>query len=1260
MLKTPPRPRAPSAATLRVLYQLAYISSGTALGVGALCAEERRRRTQIVQRIADNAKRIRQSPRYARGAATAAAVREEEYSSAWMPEYGDRADQSVKSAELPSVVEREYGQVVEKNHKRVRRRRRTGRPEFVEAHEAAASATQSEKPSDSAIRPRPRTEGHGVRPQTTVKHLLSDVARFQRRPRQGAWGLATRSDENDLECITARPVMIHAMRSEQNHRSPRSVFETYLSRYKTRHLWTSQIPSNNVDPSEESRSLLVKSLSQDVDLFFSSVTMGTISHISLLQACNVADQLLTVALSLGSYHDAQSLLLWKISIKKLERFDVSRTIDALPQLAQHVSAEELLAFYDDLLATFRHFDGRQQTQQHIHFAFLASMLRLERSEEYDDAIETLLERLESLVGGYRSSAKALEHCQSLLEQGFLTGAFRLFRLASKLSGESDALPKTSNLLFDRALKAGSLSLCAQILVMKRHMGFTEYQGSQMDEFVQLCSSAGAHGMLRDLFRCGRRSKHTGLDHKGLSVAGQALLCEAFAQDNRSSAMFSYFYRRLPFEARVSSSSSHVEYTARAMKADWKTTRNFQKIEKVYDRLRSWATSNSVNSSAMLPVHVAFAEILISANNPRPALELLATSHASNPEARVGYTVALAFAKQRDWTSFQKLLERISEAGSEARKSGLSTRDFNNALHLYSQSHSADETSTLLRWAMDKLDFVPNKATWHITFSCFISEKNLQLVRDWLYMPAGSGQPVQMDEGIAATMMKRWYTGFRHSHVMIMWFCRALQQSAPTFTGTGLLNLVRESIGYDLRSNHGINAAWLEPLILRRKTLVDEAGQYLPKPGYVWNGALYDNGKPLSHIEPPQEDHQAKAAQLSENAGSGSDEDFNRVVEAYNADGAHDSTIGDSDQQSTISGQEPVPADASSGMEIGFTDLRPAYAPTQSGVNADDFDYDPTELNTLERNMILALSLGRFEDVLDMYHNSLDAVKLPASPVALEVAVEASIRLTGDRAEAERILTAAQTAGMNVSCAVGPLLIDQIRDCGNMDLDQARNIRMTAVEYYRMNEENGWHVKHFVGTQAAHALIQAGYADHGLNLLSSIFNSQYAAERPLDIAAMSVWLLGYAAMRHMKGMEWVVRTVLAQDMPIDRGFLAAINRAKRPRTRDTSGTVVYARQQPGVSRRLMHWRHVCGRRRAEQMQESKVFGRKLVNLLARTSNRQERERVAKEERKRQRLQSLGEQVQVDPTKEHHAEDEGSEVAETTRQEESVLSKSAIGH
>ena len=142
MFTTKPRP-VPSKAALRVLYQLAYISSGTAVGVGILCAEERRRRTQIVQRIADNAKRIRQHPRYVANA-TALAVRDgaDDTVNEWHEGgvkggggYGTEdqgaqnrnlktrrrgkdhdwrnayQEEAVKGKELPSVIEREYNVV---------------------------------------------------------------------------------------------------------------------------------------------------------------------------------------------------------------------------------------------------------------------------------------------------------------------------------------------------------------------------------------------------------------------------------------------------------------------------------------------------------------------------------------------------------------------------------------------------------------------------------------------------------------------------------------------------------------------------------------------------------------------------------------------------------------------------------------------------------------------------------------------------------------------------------------------------------------------------------------------------------------------------------------------------------------------------------------------------------------------------------------------------------------------------------------------
>ncbi|KAG9953571.1 hypothetical protein KCU85_g942, partial [Aureobasidium melanogenum] len=58
------RRRVPSEGALRVLRQLAYISSGTACGAAALIAEERRRQTNLVSKIAENSRRLKQHPRY--------------------------------------------------------------------------------------------------------------------------------------------------------------------------------------------------------------------------------------------------------------------------------------------------------------------------------------------------------------------------------------------------------------------------------------------------------------------------------------------------------------------------------------------------------------------------------------------------------------------------------------------------------------------------------------------------------------------------------------------------------------------------------------------------------------------------------------------------------------------------------------------------------------------------------------------------------------------------------------------------------------------------------------------------------------------------------------------------------------------------------------------------------------------------------------------------------------------------------------------
>jgi hypothetical protein len=105
------------------------------------------------------------------------------------------------------------------------------------------------------------------------------------------------------------------------------------------------------------------------------------------------------------------------------------------------------------------------------------------------------------------------------------------------------------------------------------------------------------------------------------------------------------------------------------------------------------------------------------------------------------------------------------------------------------------------------------------------------------------------------------------------------------------------------------------------------------------------------------------------------------------------------------------------------------------------------------------------------------------------------------------------------------------------------------------------------------------------------------------------------------MHWVIKEVLDQKMNIDQGFLRALKRARRPVHYRANGDAIYVKQVPKTVAYLRQWYDVCSRRREAQMLESKVFGRKLVNLLAWAANKDSsRLTTARRNRRRQVLRS----------------------------------------
>jgi hypothetical protein len=1228
MLKTPNRPRAPSAATLRVLYQLAYISSGTAVGIGALCAEERRRRTQIVQRVADNAKRIRQSPRYAHGSAAAAVKeqREVEDNYGWSGNGNEAGSDGVqrttetdrrrarrlenlegaKMPGLPSVVEEEYGKLVEGKQKKMKRRNHSGRPDFVEAHgnrEAATRAGLEEQSShdDSKWTRTSSQLGSGAKQKTSWDWISYQKPSY--------YGIAT---GDTLEATSRKTQLFHATKKGRAYKERLdTTFDQFATSLATCEMWARH-DGVKLDLSPET-------LARDVDVFFELVNANASRKTTLNHALRVADELLRLSLDLGSVKAVRSLLLWKLAVDVLSVEDLFNTATSFASIAGSLGPEATIQFYSDLFANSVYVSAEKVEKQRINLRLKAEVLKLDTNEEYDG----LYQELERSIGlpsevDTEDAAKLLgQECRRLMDNDHLSSAVKLWsstKRARKLEQGLDSQLDAD--LFDAALTGRHLSLCVRMLRFKDVGDFGD-RSHQMDAFIKMCFEEGGTGLLRDLFLKVRRNNSL-RKIDGLSPASYAYLCRCFA-DSRGNGFksFQLYYSRLPVELRVSVAVASVSDGSFALKAQWKATRNLDSVQASYEHALKRLERNGVKGEAVRPLHVAMVEVELSANQTVTAIGALAQLNKAGSDCSVATLTALALAKQKEWAAFGRLFEALQKNGEILNWTPSTTRAFNNVLHLFSRSHTAKQLSDFATMAFSELGFRPNEATWEVLLSGLVSKKAVSLLKYWINISDASGSRFALKAHTGAALMKRWYLDSRHSHAMVMWFCRSLVQRASALRSDALLNVVREAIGFDLRTLHGANAPWMEPIIRARQTLLDNSGGDIPRPGYIWNGQLYAKPNPADGVEalpvPLMSGQGTDSAGSSLPLTNSTAEDA--ISDAFTQPLVHHKMVGSIDGAETskitgrslnsgfgISENTSSTADKLTGgainvfnstadnHELSVEDLRLSYEATRSAAVTGNIE-------ALERQMVSYFSLQKYESALELYHSSLDAVGLPASRLMLEVAVEASLRLNNDRDEAEQIMSAARDAGMNVTCAMGPLLLHQIHRASLHDERAAAALRNQVLEYYRSNELNGIHVKHHVGTAAAHTLIQAGFAESGVNLLSTILQSSWCAEGPLDITAMSVWLLGYAALGHVGGMHWVVQEVLDQRMIIDKGFLRCLKRARRPAVRLDDGPLAYKKQEPETIAHLTQWYNLCSRTRMAQMQESRTFGRKLVNLLA---------------------------------------------------------------
>ncbi|KAL9083778.1 MAG: hypothetical protein Q9165_008388 [Trypethelium subeluteriae] len=253
---------------------------------------------------------------------------------------------------------------------------------------------------------------------------------------------------------------------------------------------------------------------------------------------------------------------------------------------------------------------------------------------------------------------------------------------------------------------------------------------------------------------------------------------------------------------------------------------------------------------------------------------------------------------------------------------------------------------------------------------------------------------------------------------------------------------------------------------------------------------------------------------------------------------------------------------------------------------------------LDRQMISDVSLRKPAEAVQMFRQSLSAAGYKHSNISLSIAVDASLRANdGFLGPAHELLHDAKAAGIDITGAEKPVLVHQLQM--HRYYDRTSSVKEMVIQFYKSLANVGKYDRHHLCVSAAKHLIFCEQAGAGVELLSFIYHSDYAKQIPMDIAAMSVFVKGYAAIGHLQGIKWTVSKVLEDDMRIDKKFRRELSEARKPLRK--------LLQSPGLSEdsrikvqqaldQLQAWQAQCQERQNEQELRTETDGWKLVRII----------------------------------------------------------------
>ncbi|KAF2801324.1 uncharacterized protein BDZ99DRAFT_483818 [Mytilinidion resinicola] len=253
-------------------------------------------------------------------------------------------------------------------------------------------------------------------------------------------------------------------------------------------------------------------------------------------------------------------------------------------------------------------------------------------------------------------------------------------------------------------------------------------------------------------------------------------------------------------------------------------------------------------------------------------------------------------------------------------------------------------------------------------------------------------------------------------------------------------------------------------------------------------------------------------------------------------------------------------------------------------------------NSLEATMTFALNQGKNEEVVKEYSQLLDKGLL-GSQVTMEIAVEAALRSnSGDASKAAPIIERARELGMDVRRAQAPILHHHMISSRM----SPQEIHDAVFASFRNRSEGNLAPAHYIAVVGAHNLVHRRKPREAVVLLTDVYLSSWAREIPVDIRFMTMFLYAYGCINNLRGIQWVVQTVLDGELRIDRHFIVNLKQARRKSRKALASQPLSHKMHQDRLIRLNTfyalWIARCEVKLSQQAQQVQLLGERLVEML----------------------------------------------------------------